>query len=306
MTSSDGFQFINDPRNKRIKSSELPMNKLNGFIEMVSQKNIDTVLSIPSRHYELADTLESLLGKEFILETISIIKGRENGAAIIKLPPLLNKEYVKVFSLALSYLMGQPRLDAGYSPLAEFKSYPNHEFLNLDLNRRLPLHNDGTYYDGNTDWLLLALTNTDSKTNTSLVSLLHLDDWIKETELKEEKLFFHQFFFQGPDVNSEKKKILGLRDDVNSLIRPIFYHHPSFGLASRVAHQWIHPKNREEARFINKTLDSLNSHQKHHSFELRKNEIYIINNHFWLHGRETEQAFKTTKRETIRAFGEFT
>ena len=305
MSEFSALKLTTDSRNDRIKNLSLDRNTVCHFFELVGEVSLDTIKAIPAKHYQIAGLLETCLSNQVISKLDKILKDRNYGAFTITLPLSLNKDEVTIFTLALSYLMGTPRKDNSFNPLAILESKLNDSFLNIDLLRTLPLHNDGTYYNGNTDWLLLALISTSSNNNASLTSLLHIDDWLPKTNIMQHPLFYHKFLFEGPHPGSSKKSVLGSRKDIGVIKRKMFYEHEDYGVSSRIAHQWVHPSNRFEAEFINFVLESLNTCQPNTLFEMIKNEIYVINNHIWLHGRMSEKDIGTSSRVAIRSIGEF-
>jgi hypothetical protein len=206
--------------------------------------------------------------------------------------------------VALAHLLGIPRCDANNDPLAYLESTAGNSFLNIDFNRTLPPHTDGTYYDGATDWIVLALPENTIRIGGEAL-LLHVDDWLPFTDIPQDKLFLQTFHFEGPASTDTRKQILGKRDDSGALVRPMFFEHQLYGPSARIAYQWVHPRSFEEARFINRIIDSLASFEHSARFALEQNEMYIVNNNFWLHGRYKTDEITDQKRVAIRCFGEF-
>jgi glutarate dioxygenase len=203
------------------------------------------------------------------------------------------------------YIVGNPRCDeyGGYlCHLAVCHQNKNDDLL-LNPYETIPLHTDGTFFNGLTDWLLFLKTREENATGGETI-LMHLADWKEHQVFKCDMLGNTYFTFQGPFQNDTRRGTLGNRSDTREVRKPLFYFkngHEAF----RFIYRWVHPETIAQARFLKDISTSLASYEEKWPVALNLGEGYVVNNSFWLHGRRSFEYSVQLSREVYRAVGTF-
>ncbi len=135
----------------------------------------------------MADKLDALTGYSLGKFLNATMRDRDTAAFLLQYegqPEVtegeLRTEFEIKLSTAISHIIGMPNLDAMYG-----KYYARFTVLNDDnsdsylrqAHRRMELHNDGTYVNERTDYVLMQkLGEANMEGGESL--LLHMDDWL--------------------------------------------------------------------------------------------------------------------------------
>ena len=69
--------------------------------------------------------------------------------------------------------------------------------------------------------------------------------------------------------------------------------------------QFVEPKNMEQGLYLYELGESLENDSATYSIKLNEASMLIINNYFWLHGRDKFTANKNLHRELLRQRGVF-
>ncbi len=100
-------------------------------------------------------------------------------AGICAIDKRLSNPFNVLLSTAISHLIGIPNLDSMSGKFyARFsvKNEDNSDSYLRQAHRRMELHNDGTYVEETTDWVIMQkILEVDVEGGDSL--LLHIDDW---------------------------------------------------------------------------------------------------------------------------------
>jgi protein CsiD len=162
-------------------------------------------------------------------------------------------------------------------------------------HRKMELHNDGTYVNETTDWVIMQkMLEVDVEGGDSL--LLHVDDW---QDL--DKFYNHPLAKEKLQWGSPSSKNVGYKH-----FHPIFINennetHPQMSFID----QFVEPLNIEQGLYLYELGESLENETNTSNVELPEGSMLIINNYCWLHGRDKFIAHKNLHRELLRQRGAF-
>ena len=301
-----GFELSQHKNNSRIQVLKLSKNTIEKFSKKIADHNVQSVEYKPFIRFYLADCLNKLtddtLGK-FLLKTL---KNRSTGAILLECE-LLNDstlngiefiEFNVLLSTAISHLIGIPNLDSMSGKFyARFsvKNEDNSDSYLRQAHRRMELHNDGTYVEETTDWVIMQkILEIDVEGGDSL--LLHIDDW---QDL--DKFYHHPLAKVNLQWGSPSSKNISYKTS-----HPIFLEEMSDGKPiMSFIDQFVEPLNIEQGLYLYEMGDSLEKETNTSNVKLPEGSMLIINNYCWLHGRDKFIAKKNLHRELLRQRGVF-
>jgi protein CsiD len=302
-----GFELSQHKNNSRVQVLKLSKNTIEKFSKKIADHNVQSVEYKPFIRFYLADCLNKLtddtLGK-FLLKTL---KNRSTGAILLECE-LLNDstlngiefiEFNVLLSTAISHLIGIPNLDSMSGKFyARFsvKNEDNSDSYLRQAHRRMELHNDGTYVEETTDWVIMQkILEIDVEGGDSL--LLHIDDW---QDL--DKFYHHPLAKVNLQWGSPSSKNITYKTS-----HPIFLEEMSDGKPiMSFIDQFVEPLNIEQGLYLYEMGDSLEKETNTSNVKLPEGSMLIINNYCWLHGRDKFIAKKNLHRELLRQRGVFT
>jgi protein CsiD len=301
-----GFELSQHKNNSRVQVLKLSKNTIEKFSKKIADHNVQSVEYKPFIRFYLADCLNKLtddtLGK-FLLKTL---KNRSTGAILLECE-LLNDstlngiefiEFNVLLSTAISHLIGIPNLDSMSGKFyARFsvKNEDNSDSYLRQAHRRMELHNDGTYVEETTDWVIMQkILEIDVEAGDSL--LLHIDDW---QDL--DKFYHHPLAKVNLQWGSPSSKNISYKTS-----HPIFLEEMSDGKPiMSFIDQFVEPLNIEQGLYLYEMGDSLEKETNTSNVKLPEGSMLIINNYCWLHGRDKFIAKKNLHRELLRQRGVF-
>ena len=175
------------------------------------------------------------------------------------------------------------------------KNDDNSDSYLRQAHRRMELHNDGTYVQEKTDWVIMQkIIESNVEGGESL--LLHLDDWTDLQKFYEHPLAKEKLLWSSPsskNVNYKTTHPIFLDEDEDG--KPIMSY----------IDQFVEPKNMEQGLYLYELGESLENDSATYSVKLNEGSMLIINNYFWLHGRDKFTANKNLHRELLRQRGVF-
>ena len=301
-----GFELRQHNNNSRVQVLKLSKITIEKFSKKIADHNVQSVEYKPFIRFYLADCLNKLtddtLGK-FLLKTL---KNRSTGAILLECE-LLNDstlngiefiEFNVLLSTAISHLIGIPNLDSMSGKFyARFsvKNEDNSDSYLRQAHRRMELHNDGTYVEETTDWVIMQkILEVDVEGGDSL--LLHIDDW---QDL--DKFYHHPLAKVNLQWGSPSSKNISYKTS-----HPIFLEEMSDGKPiMSFIDQFVEPLNIEQGLYLYEMGDSLEKETNTSNVKLPEGSMLIINNYCWLHGRDKFIAKKNLHRELLRQRGVF-
>ena len=301
-----GFTINPHPKNNRLLVVILSSTTINKFCKRIAKQSVQSIEYKPFLRFHIANCLNqetnNTLG-EFLLRTI---KDRQTGAVLLQcesldLETLNNTDFIDfniLLSTAISHLIGVPNLDSMSDKFyARFsvKNEDNSDSYLRQAHRRMELHTDGTYVKEHTDWVIMQkMLEVDVKGGESL--LLHVDDW---QDLG--KFYNHKLAKEDIQWGSPPSKNVGYKT-----YHPVFLKEQKKG-EPRMSFidQFAEPLNIEQGLYLYEVGESLESETNMFGVGLCEGSMLIINNYFWLHGRDKFIAEKNLHRELLRQRGAF-
>ncbi len=250
--------------------------------------------------FRVAEILNKLCNGELQKFLQNALGNREQGALLVNPTGINNVEQgddMVKFATAFVHLIGRSNFDDMTG-----KYYARWAVVNTDNSdsylrqpqKPLELHNDGTYVNQTTDYVLMyKIDEQNMKGGDS--QLLHLDDW---EDL--DKYFNHHLARRVMRWSAPPSK--NVKEDA---------HHPVFEVDSEgrpvmlFIDQFAQPKDYEEGTWLADMGDSLENSKNKLSFPVPVGQFLLINNLFWLHGRDKFERHEKLRRELMRQRGYF-
>ncbi|TQR59040.1 glutarate dioxygenase GlaH [Campylobacter troglodytis] len=158
----------------------------------------------------------------------------------------------------------------------------------------LELHTDGTYVNQVTDYVLMyKIDEQNMKGGDS--QLLHLDDWEDLNKFFNHHLAKRVMKWQAPPSKNVKEDAYHPIFETDNEGRPVISY----------IDQFVQPKDFEEGTWLADLGDSLENSKNKLSFPVNVGQFLLINNLFWLHGRDKFQPHEKLRRELMRQRGYF-
>ena len=184
-----------------------------------------------------------------------------------------------------------------YKPFLRFavKNQDNSDSYLRKAHRRMELHNDGTYVDERTDFvLMMKLAEENVEGGDSL--LLHMDDWEDLNHFYNHPLAKKDILWGSPPSKNIDYKIshpVFFEEDDNDNPKMLFID------------QFAEPRNMEQGLYLHAMGESLENDESCFNVPLQPGAMLVIQNHVWLHGRDRFVANKGLYRELLRQRGQF-
>ena len=294
---------LSQPRLKVIKLSK---GTAENFKDALKKFNVQAIEYKPFLRFHIANTLNELTHNKLGAVLLDNLHNRLTGAILLECAgasedDTKSEDFIDfniLLSTAVSHLIGMPNLDSMSGKFYARFSVKNDDKSDSYLRqayRRMELHNDGTYVQEKTDWVIMQkIIESNVEGGESL--LLHLDDW---TDL--------QKFYEHPLAKENLQRSSPSSKNVNyKTTHPIFLDEDEDGkpIMSYID-QFVEPKNMEQGLYLYELGESLENDSATYSVKLNEGSMLIINNYFWLHGRDKFTANKNLHRELLRQRGVF-
>ncbi|WP_066174469.1 glutarate dioxygenase GlaH [Bacillus marinisedimentorum] len=293
----NGYSITVNPEHSRLYKVELGDEVIKRFLEETKDIRSQQLEYIPYMRFFVSDALLKLTDKSLQDDVRSILHDRKTGGFTIGLNGLTvdKDEYVK-FSTALTHLVGIPNFDAmsgKYYARFSVKHTDNSDSYLRQAYRQFTLHTDGTYVDEPTDWLLMMKFEEKNAVG-GRSRLLHLDDWEELDKFYSHPLAKQKIVYKAPPSKNVEEKVL----------RTTFYEHNN-GPCICFIDQFANPENIQEANYLKELSDSMENSPATFGLDLPSGELIMLNNRFWLHGREAFERNPELHRELLRQRGRF-
>tara|TARA_B100000809_G_scaffold248050_1_gene277748 strand:+ start:1239 stop:2261 length:1023 start_codon:yes stop_codon:yes gene_type:complete len=299
-----GFIIGTHPNNPRLTIVMINQMVIKNFCMQVNDISIQAIEYKPFLRFKIANILDEATGKTLGEGLRNTLKFRPSGAVLIgcetedylTLESIERNVFHVLLSTAISHLVGLPNLDS-----MSGKFYARFTVKNTDdsdsylrkAHRRMELHTDGTYVDEKTDWVLMQkLSSINCDGGESL--LLHVDDWQELDKFYNHPLAKQEMQWGAPPSKNVPGKV----------------HHSVFSSEKKMPcisyiDQFAEPINIEQGLYLNDIGESLEQDTNTSAIHIPSGGILIINNSFWLHGREKIKPHEHLSRELLRQRGVF-
>ncbi len=184
--------------------------------------------------------LDDLCGNQLQPLLIKTLLDRAEGALLINgegIDHVSRAEEMVKLATAVAHLIGRSNFDAmsgQYYARFVVKNVDNSDSYLRQPHRVMELHNDGTYVEEQTDYVLMM--KIDEQNMQGGNSLLHLDDWEHLDEFFRDPLARRPMRWAAPPSKNVSKDVFHPVFDVDSLGRPVM----------RYIDQFVQPKDFEE------------------------------------------------------------
>jgi protein CsiD len=146
-----------------------------------------------------------------------------------------------------------------------------------------------------TDWLIM-MKFAEQNAIGGESRFLHLDDWEDLSMFSCHPLASHLFRYSYADRGSK---------NVKDVVYNTTFYHQNNAPCIRYNHQCTHPQNIEEALYLKQIQISMENSPAVLPVTLPIGQLVMLNNHFWLHGREAFEKHPGLYRELMRQRGSF-
>ena len=195
----------------------------------------------------------------------------------------------------MAHLIGRSNYDAmsgQYYARFTVKNVDNSDSYLRQPHRVLELHNDGTFVDEVTDYvLMMKIDEQNMQGGNSL--LLHLDDWEALDKFFSHPLARRPMRWTAPPSKNVSQDVFHPVFDVDQQGHPVM----------RYIDQFVQPKDFEEGVWLSELSDALESSRHIISIPVPVGKFLLINNMFWLHGRDRFTPHPDLRRELMRQRG---
>ena len=302
-TNNIGFSFLSHKGSPRLQLLTIDNEVIDKFIKCIDHLDVQSIEYKPFLRFYIANCLNELTKNTLGLCLLDILKNRQTGAVLLQYEndkSLLGEQFIDfniLLSTAVSHLIGLPNLDSMSGKFyARFsvKNEDNSDSYLRQAHRRMELHNDGTYVKEKTDWVIMQkILELNVEGGGSL--LLHLDDW---DEL--EKFHSHPVAKEDIQWGSPSSKNISYKTT-----HPIFIEEEGEEPIMSFIDQFAEPANINQGLYLYELGESLEKDSNTYNIKLSEGSMLIINNYFWLHGRDMFFANKDLHRELLRQRGVF-
>ncbi|ANQ66240.1 protein CsiD [Candidatus Pseudothioglobus singularis] len=302
-TNNIGFSFLSHKGSPRLQLLTIDNEVIDKFIKCIDHLDVQSIEYKPFLRFYIANCLNELTKNTLGLCLLDILKNRQTGAVLLQYEndkSLVGEQFIDfniLLSTAISHLIGLPNLDSMSGKFyARFsvKNEDNSDSYLRQAHRRMELHNDGTYVKEKTDWVIMQkILELNVEGGGSL--LLHLDDW---DEL--EKFHSHPVAKEDIQWGSPSSKNISYKTT-----HPIFIEEEGEEPIMSFIDQFAEPANMNQGLYLYELGESLEKDSNTYNIKLSEGSMLIINNYFWLHGRDMFFANKDLHRELLRQRGVF-
>ncbi|OWK44216.1 carbon starvation induced protein [Pseudomonas oleovorans subsp. oleovorans] len=251
--------------------------------------------------FHVAKVLDELCEGTLQPVLVNTLVDRGTGGLLIKPTGLDNVEQAEdmvKLATAVAHLFGRSNYDAmsgQYYARFVVQNVDNSDSYLRQPHRVLELHTDGTFVEQDTDYvLMMKIDEQNMEGGNSL--LLHLDDWEHLDTFNSHPLARRDMRWSAPPSKRVDKDVFHPVFDTDNQGRPIISY----------IDQFVQPRNFEEGNWLTDLCQSLENSQNKLSVEVPVGSFLLINNHFWLHGRDRFTAHPGLRRELMRQRGYFT
>ena len=296
-----GFTLAPSAASPRLLQLTLSREVVSAFLEAVAEWPVQALEYKSMLRFRVARILDDLCDNTLQPVLVNTLVDRATGGFQVVMEGLDSveqaEEMVKV-STAVAHLMGRSNYDAmsgQYYARFVVKNVDNSDSYLRQPHRVMELHNDGTFVEQDTDYvLMMKIDEQNMEGGNSL--LLHLDDWEGLEQFFAHPLAHRPMRWTAPPSKNVARDVFHPVFDVDCEGRPIMAY----------IDQFVQPKDYEEGNWLTDLSESLENSPAIVSLPNPVGSFLLINNHFWLHGRDRFTPHPDLRRELMRQRGYFT
>ncbi|WP_067099101.1 glutarate dioxygenase GlaH [Marinomonas atlantica] len=299
--SHSSFSLRPSEQSPRLLQLHFEQSLITAFLKEVEKFPVQALEYKSMLRFRVASILNRLCDDQLQSVLVETLVDRNSGALLIT-PEGLNEvtqaEDMVKFTTAIAHLLGRSNFDAmsgQYYARFVVKNEDNSDSYLRQAHRVMELHNDGTYVEQDTDYvMMLKVDEQNMEGGNSL--LLHLDDWEDLERFSTDPLAHQSIRWSAPPSKNTSKDIFHAVFDIDRCGQPIMSY----------IDQFVQPKDDVEGNWLTDLSESLETSRATLSVPVPTGSFLIINNHFWLHGRDKFIAHQGLRRELMRQRGYFT
>ncbi len=268
------------------------------FLQQIEQWPIQALEYKSMLRFRVAKILDDLCGNQLQTFLLKAMLERTQGALLINAEGIDSvaqcDEMVKL-ATAVAHLIGRSNFDAmsgQYYARFVVKNVDSSDSYLRQPHRALELHNDGTYVDEATDYVLMMKIDEQNMQGGDSI-LLHLDDWEQLDTYFSHPLARRTMRWAAPPSKNTVQDVFHPVFDVDNRGRPIM----------RYIDQFVQPQNFTEGNWLSELSDALENSPQKLYIPVPVGSILLINNLFWLHGRDKFTPHPELRRELMRQRG---
>lgn len=286
---------------ERLYELAFPKATVDAFLEATAEWPVQALEYKSFLRFRVAKVLDDLCGNQLQELLINTLTDRNTGAILFKpegLDDVSKAEDMVKFTTAIAHLYGRSNYDAmsgQYYARFVVQNTDNSDSYLRQPHRVMELHNDGTFVEQDTDYvLMLKIDEQNMEGGNSL--LLHLDDWADLEKFSNDPMAYRQMRWSAPPSKKVSKDIFHPVFDLDVDGKPIMSY----------IDQFVQPANFEEGNWLTDLSESIETSPAIHGIRVEIGNFLLINNHFWLHGRDKFTPHDGLRRELMRQRGYFT
>ncbi len=295
-----GYHVESHPNSKRVQVVTLDKATIDAFAAQIEKFPVQALEYKPFNRFAVAEILDKLCDYTLGRFLFGTLKDRSTGAFLLKFPDAKEKHtdfYVQL-ATAISHLIGRPNFDAmsqKYYARFTVKNTDNSDSYLRQGDRRMELHNDGTYVDEPTDYVLMMKMREENMVGGDSL-ILHLDDWAELQKFYNHPIAKKPITWEAPPSKNVDRKI----------DHPVFIENDAAGNPRlHFIDQFAKPKNREEGLYLYELGESLENDKNCINVRVEVGSMLVVENHAWLHGRDKFISHPDLLRELMRQRGQF-
>lgn len=300
-SATPGFTLNRSALSPRLLELRFERSVVEAFLAAVAHWPIQALEYKSMLRFRVARMLDELCDHQLQPLLVDTLVDRQSGALLITPEGLDRAEQAEEmvrFTTAVAHLFGRSNFDAmsgQYYARFVVRNEDNSDSYLRQAHRVMELHNDGTFVEQDTDYvLMLKIDEQNMEGGNSL--LLHLDDWEDLERFAADPLAYRQMRWSAPPSKNTTKDVYHAVFDIDRSGRPIMSY----------IDQFVQPKDDLEGNWLTDLSESLEGSRSILSVRMPVGSFLLINNHFWLHGRDRFTAHPGLRRELMRQRGYFT
>ncbi|WP_447537235.1 glutarate dioxygenase GlaH [Escherichia coli] len=278
-----GFTFIPSAQSPRLLELTFTEQTTKQFLEQVAEWPVQALEYKSFLRFRVGKILDDLCANQLQPLLLKTLLNRAEGALLINavgIDDVAQADEMVKLATAVAHLIGRSNFDAmsgQYYARFVVKNIDNSDSYLRQPHRVMELHNDGTYVEEITDYvLMMKIDEQNMQGGNSL--LLHLDDWEHLDHYFRHPLARRPMRFAAPPSKNVSKDVFHPVFDVDQQGRPVM----------RYIDQFVQPKDFEEGVWLSELSDAIETSKGILSVPVPVGKFLLINNLFWLHGRERE------------------
>ena len=296
-----GFTLTPSTRSPRLLELRFAAATVQAFLAEAAQWPVQALEYKSFLRFRLARVLDELCEGTLQPLLINSLVDRASGALLISaegLDQVSQAEDMVKFATAVAHLFGRSNFDAmsgQYYARFVVQNVDNSDSYLRQPHRVLELHTDGTFVEQDTDYvLMMKIDEQNMEGGDSL--LLHLDDWADLERFSSDPMAHREMRWSAPPSKNVRADVFHPVFDVDAQGQPIISY----------IDQFVQPRNFEEGNWLAELSASLENSPAKVAVPVPVGSFLLINNHFWLHGRDRFTAHEGLRRELMRQRGYFT